>query len=188
VESQTNSLIKDLIPQGAVDALTILVLVSAIYFKGAWMHPFDVSDTVSDVSFHVEGGKKSKVKMMSQKEKFVHEITPSFSYVRLPYAGKNMAMDIFVPNGETTIASLIERNIFSYGFEAVRTSQDTVILHMPRFKLEYGCSLSDSLKKLGVVDAFGAEADFSNLANVFVLQFFFFFIFIYLFIFLYATQ
>jgi serine protease inhibitor len=33
VESQTNSKIKDMLPNGSVDSLTRLVLVNAIYFK-----------------------------------------------------------------------------------------------------------------------------------------------------------
>ena len=36
IEEQTNNKIKDLIPQGILDASTVLVLTNAIYFKGTW--------------------------------------------------------------------------------------------------------------------------------------------------------
>ena len=45
VEQQTNDKIKDLIPAGALIAMTRLVLTNAVYFKGDWVKPFDKKDT-----------------------------------------------------------------------------------------------------------------------------------------------
>ena len=50
--------IKDLVPQGAIDEMTKLVLVNAIYFKGNWEMKFPKEDTrdgqfkLSKVRFH----------------------------------------------------------------------------------------------------------------------------------------
>jgi len=41
VSKQTNKRIPDLIPQGAIDEWTRLVLTNAIYFNAAWAYPFD---------------------------------------------------------------------------------------------------------------------------------------------------
>ena len=40
VEEQTQGKIADLIPPGALDAMTRLVLTNAVYFKGDWAEPF----------------------------------------------------------------------------------------------------------------------------------------------------
>ena len=45
VEKATNDKIKDLIPQGAVNSMTCLVLTNAVYFKGTWKDSFDQSAT-----------------------------------------------------------------------------------------------------------------------------------------------
>jgi len=42
--------IKDLLPEGAIDEMTKLVLVNAIYFKGNWEKKFPKEDT-SDGQF-----------------------------------------------------------------------------------------------------------------------------------------
>ncbi len=39
VAEETGYKIEDLIPEGAINAFTRLVLANAIYFKGSWMHP-----------------------------------------------------------------------------------------------------------------------------------------------------
>ncbi|TET81990.1 MAG: serpin family protein, partial [Anaerolineales bacterium] len=41
VSDQTEEKIKDLIPQGAIDSLTRLVLANAIYFNAGWFYPFE---------------------------------------------------------------------------------------------------------------------------------------------------
>ncbi len=45
VSNQTEGRIEDLIPQGAIDELTRLVLTNAIYFNAAWEYPFNATMT-----------------------------------------------------------------------------------------------------------------------------------------------
>lgn len=44
--------IKDLLKPGTVSAMTRLALVNAIYFKGNWLHRFDVANT-KEMTFKV---------------------------------------------------------------------------------------------------------------------------------------
>ena len=63
VEEKTNNRIKDLIPAGAIDDLTRLVLVNAIYFKGEWSVPFKEEST-EDREFHFADGSVEKKPIM----------------------------------------------------------------------------------------------------------------------------
>ena len=45
VAQQTNDRITDLIPEGAIDSLTRLVLVNAVYLDATWARPFDPEAT-----------------------------------------------------------------------------------------------------------------------------------------------
>jgi len=40
ISEQTEGRIQDLIPPGAINKLTRLILTNAIYFKATWHHPF----------------------------------------------------------------------------------------------------------------------------------------------------
>ena len=71
VEQVTEQKIQELLPQGAVDNLTRLVLVNAIYFKGDWMTTFNDKVT-KDGYFNVDINKKFKTRLMFQKSKFLY--------------------------------------------------------------------------------------------------------------------
>ena len=51
VEKITQDKIKDLIKPDMLNALTRLVLVNAIYFKGDWRSKFDAKKTADGVGF-----------------------------------------------------------------------------------------------------------------------------------------
>ena len=63
VEKQTNKKIQDLIAPGSINALTKLVLVNAIYFKGDWHIKFDKEKTRKE-NFHVSKTKTVQADMM----------------------------------------------------------------------------------------------------------------------------
>jgi serpin B len=52
VEEQTNDGITDLIPEGKISALSVVVLTNAIYFKGDWENAFQSSETKRE-QFHI---------------------------------------------------------------------------------------------------------------------------------------
>lgn len=62
-------MISDLLGEGAVDWLTRLVLVNALYFNGQWKMPFLESSTHHRL-FHKSDGSTVSVPMMAQTNKF----------------------------------------------------------------------------------------------------------------------
>ena len=166
VDTQTNHKITQVVPRGAIDSRTRLVLVNAIYFKATWYKQFDKEYTrVSD--FFVDVSNKIKVNMMYQKGRFHTHSFPDLDsrVIELPYNNEKMCMYIILPNkvdGLQQVESKIsESHIFSL---SSMESKEKVELFMPRFSLKESYDLKGSLNKLGIVDAFSAtEADLSGI-------------------------
>jgi len=96
VSDQTEGRIKDLIPQGAIDALTRLVLTNAIYFNAAWEYPFD-EDMTADGLFYLLNGEQVTVPMMRQTESFGYTEGEGYQAVELQYDGNELSMVILLP-------------------------------------------------------------------------------------------
>jgi len=64
VERKTNGLIKELIPCGALNESTSIILVNALYFKGPWIDLFDSLRTRHD-KFHLLNGNSVQVPFMT---------------------------------------------------------------------------------------------------------------------------
>uniref|UniRef100_A0A3Q4HMM9 Leukocyte elastase inhibitor A-like n=1 Tax=Neolamprologus brichardi TaxID=32507 RepID=A0A3Q4HMM9_NEOBR len=88
VEKQTQDKIKDLLSQDAVDSLTKLVLVNAIYFKGSWNTQFK-EEMTADAQFRL-----NKVTM----QKVINKNNVSGQILEMPYKGNDLSMLIFLPN------------------------------------------------------------------------------------------
>jgi len=164
VSGQTEGRIENLIPEGAIDALTRLVLTNAIYFNAAWEYPFDV-DATRDGSFNLLNGREVTVPMMRQTESLGYVDGDGYQAVELPYDGCELSMLLVVPDPgqfELFEASLdAERaNEILAELEARRVS-----LSMPRFEFESGFSLKGVLAGMGMPDAFSTTADFSGMTG-----------------------
>ena len=164
VSDETQEKIKDLIPQGAIDTLTRLVLTNAIYFKAAWLNPFDDYWT-SDGVFHLLDGGSVTVPMMAQSESFAYADGNGCQAVEMLYNGSELSMVILLPDsGEfesfenNMDATLVDQRISSLEFREVD-------LTMPKFEYEYECSLADTLAGMGMPTAFTSDADFSGMTG-----------------------
>ena len=164
VSDQTEGRIEDLIPQGAIDALTRLVLTNAIYFNAAWENPFDKKMT-ADGPFYLLDGGQVIVPMMKQTESFSYTEGEGYQAVELLYDGDELSMVIFLPEAGQFEA-------FAEGLQAqqvdaiINDLQDTrVTLTMPRFEFDSEFSLKDTLAGMGMPIAFSGDADFSGMTG-----------------------
>jgi serpin B len=164
VAKQTQDKIKDIVPQGVIDALTRLVLANAIYFKASWMMPFEKSAT-QDSPFTTLDGSQVSVPMMSlEKNKLNYMKGDGYQAVALPYVDGNVAMLLLVPDAGKF--SQFEAGLDTVSLHSTLDGlQSTdVILKMPRFTVETSFSLGDTLAKMGMPDAFNAgQANFSGM-------------------------
>jgi len=165
VEKITQSKIKDLIKPDMLNALTRLVLVNAIYFKGDWASKFDAKKTTNE-DFHLDDGSTKKVPMMRQTKKFQFAILNelSASMLELPYTGDRLSLQLVLPRQGNNLAAL-EQKLRTADLQQLFDSnreEEKVAVSMPRFKLEQTIPLTDQLNNLGMTDMFvGGKADFS---------------------------
>jgi len=165
VSDQTQERIKDLIPQGLIDALTRLVLTNAIYFNAAWQYPFN-EDFTRDGPFYLLGGGEVTVPMMSQTESLCYAEDEGCQAVELPYDSGELSMVIFLPApGQfETFQNMLDAQ--RVGGINGKLEHRRVTLTMPKFEFESSFSLRESLAAMGMPDAFSAgRADFSGMTG-----------------------
>ncbi len=164
VGEQTEGRIEDLIPQGAIDSSTRLILTNAIYFNAAWDHPFEESMT-ADGPFYLLDGSEVVAPMMRQTESFGYAESDGYRAVELMYDGGELSMVILLPDAgwfETFERSLDAEQV---GEIVAAIERRQVALTMPRFEFDSDFGLGDSLAAMGMPDAFTDAADFSGMTG-----------------------
>lgn len=165
VAEQTKKRIKDIIPAGALDSSTRLVLVNAIYFKAAWQYQFDANAT-SEQPFHLVDGSTVSVPMMSQgqSQPFAYAAGDGWQAVALPYKGGLAEMLLLVPDAGTFDAFETTLTADRYHEIVAALEPQPVNLSMPKFEFETPIGLKDILASMGMTDAFDPSlADFSGM-------------------------
>jgi serpin B len=163
VSDETRQRIEDLIPEGAIDAMTRLVLANAIYFKASWLQAFDPDDTVTE-PFHRLSGEAVDVPMMHLDELYRYAIGDGYKAIELPYQSGDMSMLIFLPDEGDFQAFEDELTPAVLDRTLAEMTYGPVHLGLPRFTYESSFSLKDALESLGMADAFDPDrADFSGM-------------------------
>ena len=163
VAQQTEEKIKDLIPSGAIDNLTRLVLTNAIYFNAAWLHPFDVRAT-AEGDFHLLTGSSVRVPMMRQTGLFGYARGTGYQAVELLYDGSEISMVILLPDKGNFDPFENSLNAELISQTSKDLSRNRIELIMPSFEFEAQFKLGETLKKMGMSDAFNPQlADFSGM-------------------------
>jgi serpin B len=163
-DRSTHGKIQDVV-RWPFDPATRVVLANAIYFKGKWERPFDKKDTRPHV-FHLASGAEKETPTMWQHGRFAYHQVDDFQAVHLPYAGRRLWMDVFLPATNSSLAKLLGRLNAPEERKKMLAEfmQREGTLALPRFKLEYSVRLNDSLQALGMKRAFHG-ADFSAMSD-----------------------
>lgn len=173
VSNTTQGHIPSLIKADMLDsALTRLVAVNSIYFKGMWKSRFQPENTKMR-PFNAGNGNVYKVPMMSQLSVFTMATasTPQglkYKVIELPYHGNTVSMSIVLPSEEDTPLSRLLPHIST----ATVHSWDKLLhprkfrLLIPKFTADAEVDLEASLIALGVRNMFSQEkADFSHISS-----------------------
>ncbi|MBA2662089.1 MAG: serpin family protein [Bradymonadaceae bacterium] len=162
VEDQTNDRIKDLIPEGAINRGTTLVLTNAIYFKASWLSEFSKSET-APAPFALLDGASVQIDQMRQTSSFRYGQLDGHEVIELPYVGNEVTMIVVMPEDGSFESFEAELDGAKYAELLGTLGHEHGTLRFPKFSFESDFMLKDPLKKLGMELAFSENADFSGI-------------------------
>ncbi|KAM9853647.1 glia-derived nexin [Aulostomus maculatus] len=172
VSNKTKGHIPSLIQADMLDpALTRLVTVNSIYFKGLWKSRFQPENTKMR-PFTGGNGNVYKVPMMSQLSVFNIGVatTPQglkYKVIELPYHGNTISMLIVLPVDEDTSLSQVIPHISTATVHSwlKLMHMRKVRLLIPKFTADAEVDLEAPLSALGITDMFSQDkADFRHLS------------------------
>lgn len=145
-----------------------MVLANAVYFKGAWLRPFDDLDT-RRADFTRVDGRHVTVSMMRRAARFRYHETPICQVLDLPYAGDEVSMMVVLPRRETSLAeaeALAHTGLIPWMRLLDDEPPTQVSVSLPRFKITSRIDLRTALSAMGIRDAFDERvADFSGVST-----------------------
>jgi serine protease inhibitor len=157
----TNAKIKKILEQ--IEPSQVMFLINALYFKGDWTKEFKTENT-QKAEFN--GTKATKmVDMMSQTSEFKHASFENYQLVELPYGNEKYSMTVLLPKSGTveSIVSKLDATIWQSAQNTM--SKRKVVIGLPKFTIAYSKKLNSILQKMGMVKAFGSQADLSKIAK-----------------------
>ncbi len=164
IDASTNGLIKKML-KSPISNDVMMYLINAIYFKGQWTKQFDKNKTIIS-EFNNGLGEQKPIKMMRMQETIDYMKGEDFKAVKMYYGNKKTAMYCLLPDEDLDINSFIETldtNRWAQIQEGLTEVED-LVLQIPQFKMEYGIkNLNETLKSLGMSEAFEPNADFSGI-------------------------
>lgn len=184
VRAGTNGMIDSILDESSpISEEAIMFLVNALAFEAAWKDPIDDA-FVGTVPFTCEDGSKQDVELMySFEERYFEmdlasgaiaeseeESTAITDGARLvgfakPYQGGTYAfVGLLPPEGMTVSETVAQLSGDTLGALLESSWYTPVEAYLPAFAYDYSTQLDDTLKALGMVDAFNPNAaDFSGM-------------------------
>ena len=165
IEGETRRKIRDVIPSNALNDLTRLVLVNAVYFKGAWEEPFPMAAT-RDEPFYLDGGGEVQAPLMHLRTLIRYAHVAGCQAIDLAYSGDDLSMLVLLPDEKNRLLDIEEKISARMLHNLVLQMQTCIVrVSLPRFKITAGpFDLRQQLTALGMPVAFDPDgADFSGI-------------------------
>ncbi|WP_438313726.1 serpin family protein [Candidatus Caldatribacterium sp. SIUC1] len=148
-----------------IDPETLVVVTSAVFFRGAWTVAFE-RDRTAPGPFVLPGGGTKTCPFMTRSGVYRYLEGEDFQAVAIPYGKEGrFSMYLFLPDFGVDLEDFIRSLSWERWEDLVqrfREREGTVSL--PRFRLAYGAKeLRNMLRRLGMGPALAPGADFCNL-------------------------
>jgi serpin B len=164
VNEKTKGKISKIINQVSPD--DVMYLLNAIYFKGQWTCQFDKGLTANR-PFTKSDNSVIQVQTMNIESDFNFYGTDDFQLLEMPYGGGKFSMLIFLPETGKTVNDVIAQLSSDRVNDWISklTSQKKQV-YLPKFEFRFDKSLIETLKALGMTDAFDGRANLSGISDV----------------------
>lgn len=164
VKKNTDGMIPKIIEDADRDA--VMMLINAVAFEAKWETPY-TNDDIEKLEFNSYSGKSKKTEFMCSTESVYLSDSDAVGFMK-PYKNGRFAFAALLPDEDVNIddyiASLSGEKLMKI-FSSAKKNEE-VDVKMPKFKAEYSTQLIDTLKKMGIEDAFDRKsADFSSLID-----------------------
>lgn len=151
-----------------LDPLTKIVLCNALYYLGDWEVPFEANDT-HDGEFVSPGGNVT-ASFMHDERGVPYYKNDEFSMISLSFQSEEnegkYAMAFLLPaEGSDVAAMLSSLNAESFSGALAGLEDTRVKIKLPKFEYSFFTSFKDTLKSLGMNEAFADSADFSGMTG-----------------------
>jgi len=162
VSEKTRGLIPE-IAEAPLSGDLVMMLLNALYFKGDWSRPFDPKATYKG-EFHLADGGTKTCDMMTANASFSVFHDSAADGLVLPYGDSLYSMVLMQPKPGTGMSLLIEA-LQAGALEGwlQKAGPGRGPIHVPKFKLEYGKQLKETLIALGMGNAFASGADLTGI-------------------------
>jgi serine protease inhibitor len=140
----------------------LLLLLSAVYFKGEWEECFDPSQA-EWLPFQASDGTHLHP-LMYRSGKFDYAESRGVQLLSLPYQNNTFRMLIALPSCDQSIGDLISTLTLNRWYRwHDELSHQSGKVWLPRFSLEFSVTLNEALQHLGMKLGFTHSADFSGI-------------------------
>ena len=145
-----------------------MLIINTIYFLGEWKIKFDKTNTIKR-KFFLSNGKTSKTDFMVQtfKSKCKYYENESLQSIQLDYKKTGFSAFVILPKPSYNTNDIL----YGISLDLLNNIKNSNLggtqlkLYLPKFKINYGSSLQEQLKSLGMINCFSVDADFSNLCK-----------------------
>ncbi|XP_061603038.1 alpha-1-antitrypsin homolog [Cololabis saira] len=168
IANKTRDNIKDLVKD--LDPAMVMVLINYVYFKGRWMNPFDTRQSYKR-DFNLNDISKVKVPMMHEKGHYRTYLDTSMqaTVIILPYEGTTSMMVVLPDEGKMKEVEHKINNTYVKHWKDSATDM-YLDLHLPKFSISFDASLEETLRPMGIINAFQDNADFSGISDTVTLR------------------
>lgn len=167
VKTQTNGKITDLVSPTSITNATRMLLVTALYMNGKWLHTFDPNLTRA-MPFFPYPSSTVTVPMMSLTASLPYVKKRNFAAIQLDYATKaaspKLSMIIVLPH-DTYGLKEVESSMSAVKMKDLlqELKETSVTVSLPKFKVTSMTDVKSVLEKMGLSDPFSGHADFSGI-------------------------